>query len=291
MATGSEGTPGKGSSSSKYSSVIAVFIILFFIMKKDGAFNAIFGLALFGIVVMWIVQAQKDKKKQRPTGWDYGHESDTDDHERPILSPDSSEQKDAIEQRPSPSAQTADTLSDLSDDRSLSDHFSALTAALSGNFDGSEEHGESVHPDHTRAMPALTNSQPSAPTTSDPDQDVPKSVGTYGYEPLPSDIAAPRFDAEGLPVPETSSTPLVQTSQPSAPPMTPAIQRKSSSATGTKPPSSSSRAKIVGDHRFGDILCGSAAISLTHESSTMRPHDASENYGSGLWTSSLFSQD
>ena len=114
MATGSKGTSGKGSSASRHSSAIVFLTILLFIMK-DSAFDGIIGLVLFATVIMWIVQAQKDKKK-RKTGWDYEHESGSDDQELRILSPGSLGQKKVIERRPHTSAKVTDPLSDLSAD-------------------------------------------------------------------------------------------------------------------------------------------------------------------------------
>ncbi|MGK2310223.1 hypothetical protein [Cutibacterium sp. V947] len=286
MAISSKGTPGKGSSASKYSSAVVFFTILLFVMKDTG-FDGAIGLALLVTVIMWIVQAQKDKKK-RSTGWDYEHKSDADNDEPLSPSPDSLEQKNVIERRPHPSADAADTSSDLSDDKLLSDSFTALTGALPGILDDPEKHDEPVRPHH-QTLPTPTYAQPSPSTTPDPDGNVPEPVGIYSYEPLPSEIPAPRFDTASLSVPEAPPLPLCSAHS-SASPETPTTQGKHLSAVAVKSPTSTGTAKVVADYRFDDIHCGSAAISMTQEPSTMRLHDASEDHGSCLLTSSIFSQ-
>ena len=289
MATGSKGTSGKGSSASRHSSAIVFLTILLFIMK-DSAFDGIIGLVLFATVIMWIVQAQKDKKK-RKTGWDYEHESGSDDQELRILSPGSLGQKKVIARRPHTSAKVTDPLSDLSADKLLSDSFTALTDALSGISDDSEKHDEPARPHPHQTLPTPSYSQCSSPPAPDSGEDVPESSGIDNYEPLPSEVAAPRFDAASLPAPDAPSALLVQGAHPSTSPKTSSNPRKTSSTAGTKSPSSLGTAKLVKDRRFDDMHRGSAAISMTRESSTMPLHDASEDHGSCLSASSLFSQD
>lgn len=289
MATGSKGTSGKGSSASKHSSAIVFLTILLFVMK-DSAFDGIIGLVLLATVIMWIVQAQKDKKK-RKTGRDYEHESGSDDQELRILSPDSLGQKKVIKRRPHTSAKATDPASDLSADKLLSDSFTALTSALSGISDDSEKHDEPARPHPHQTLPTPSYSQRSSSPTPDPGEDVPESLGIDNYEPLPSEVAAPRFDAASLPTPNASSAHLVQGAHPAAPPKTFATPRKPSTTAGTKSPSGLGTAGPVRERRFDDMHRGSAAISMTHESSTMHLHDASEDHGSCLSASSLFSQD
>lgn len=253
---------------------------------EDRTIKWIIDLALLITIIMWIIQAQKDRRRRRKTSRSYKHTADTDGHESQTSRPDPSEQKKVIERQSPKNTQPRSSTDEL-----FSDSFSALTGALSGSFDDSENQSTSVPLDRHQAAPAPSYSQRSSSPTPDPGVDVPESLGIDNYEPLPSEVAAPRFDAASLPTPNTSSAHLVQGAHPSAPPKTSATPRKPSTTAGTKSPSSLGTARPVRERRFDDMHRGSAAISRTHESSTMCVHDVSEDHGSCLSTSSLFSQN